>query len=341
MRRLLASLVAMSGLVLLLASCAKSQPAPMAKPLALPTLAARIDRIDEVRMSGAGNRVLVTLRKREGVWRVIERGDWPALPGLVDTALFALSRARLSEAKTDQPRLYPRLAVEDVVAEGAQGVQVRLSGGGAPMTIIIGHEHPKLDGNYVRVEGQAQSWLTDVALSFEREPVGWIDRNLVDLPLARVAEVAVKPSPGKAFELTRRGDRFWPKDAPEPVASASREGDALAGVLDHLEFEEVVADSADSAVIDRQLRFTAVDGRIIEVQAWRADGKIWARFAASLDSARAAAWQAQAPDASARATVEKELAEWQLRFAGHAFKLPAYQTSILYTGRDQILLGPN
>jgi hypothetical protein len=217
-------------------------------------------------------------------------------------------------------------------------VEVRLSGGGAPMTLIIGHEHPKLDGNYVRVEGQAQSWLTDVALSFEREPVGWIDRSLVDLPMARVEEVSVKPSPGKAFELVRRGDRFWPKDAPAPIATSSREGDALAGVLDHLQFDEVSDDRVDAA-IDRRLRFTAVDGRIVELQAWHADGRIWARFSASLDAARAAAWQAQVPEATARSAVGKDLADWQRRFAGHAFQLPAYQASILYTSHDQILIG--
>jgi hypothetical protein len=339
MRRMLVGLAAAFVLVLL-AGCEKSPSEPAAKPLVLPGLAARIDRIDEVRLRGAGNHVLVTLRKRDGVWRVLERGDWPALPGLVDTALFALSRAHLSDARTDQPRLYRKLGVEDVSAADAQGLELLLSGGGAPMTLIIGHEHAKLDGNYVRVEGQARSWLTDVALSFEREPVGWIDRSLVDLPLARVAEVQVKPTPGKAFELTRRGDRFWPKDAPDPIGNASNEGDALAGALDHLEFDDVADDPGETA-IDRRLRFVAVDGRVVEVQAWHGEGKIWARLIASLDAERVAAWQAQAPDAAARAKAEKELAEWQRRFAGHAFQLPAYQASTLYTARDQILLGSN
>ena len=339
MRGLLVALTILLAMVLL-PGCADKPQAPVVKALALPGLAARIDRIDEVRVRGAGGHVLVTLRKRDGVWFVLERGDWPALPGLVDTALFALSRAHLSEAKTDQPRLYRKLGVEDVSAADAQGMELRLSGGGAPMTLIIGHEHAKLDGNYVRVEGQARSWLTDVALSFEREPVGWIDRNLVDLPLARVAEVQVKPTPGKAFELTRRGDRFWPKDAPDPIGNVSHEGDALAGALDHLEFDEVADDHGETA-IDRRLRFIAVDGRIVEVQAWHGEGTIWARFTASLDPVRVAAWQAQAPAASAKAAMEKELADWQRRFAGHAFQLPAYQASMLYTARDQILLGSN
>jgi hypothetical protein len=236
--------------------------------------------------------------------------------------------------------LYSRLGVEDVAAANAQGVEIRLSGGGAPMTLIVGREHPKLDGNYVRVEGRAQSWLSDVALSFEHEPVGWIDRSLIDLPMARIAEVSIKPAPGKAFELTRHGDYFWPGDAPAPAANASRTGDALAGVLDHLEFDEVTDDHS-TAKIDRLLRFTAVDGRVIEVQVWRSEGKIWARFSVSLDAARAAAWQAQAPDAATNATVEQSVAGLQQRFSGHAFQLPAQSASILYLGRDQILLGAN
>jgi hypothetical protein len=339
MRRLFVAFAASLALISLV-GCADKPQAPATKALALPALAARIDRIDEIRFRGAGNRVLVTLRKRAGVWYVVERGDWPALPGLVDTALFALSRAHLAEAKTDQARLYPRLGVEDVAAADAQGMEVRLSGGGQPLTLIIGHEHPKLDGNYVRVEGRGQSWLTDVALSFEREPVGWIDRNLVDLPLARVDEVRIEPSPGKPFVLKRRGDRFWPVGAPDPNVISSRAGDALAGVLDHLEFEEVADDSAQIQAIDRRLRFVAVDGRVVELKAWRVDGKIWAALSVTLDPGRAAAWQAQAPDATAKATIAKEFGDWQQRFAGHAFQLPAYQASILYTSHDQILTGP-
>ena len=151
----------------LLVGCERPSP-PVVQALALPGLAARIDGIDEVRIRGAGNRVLVTLHKRAGVWQVAERGDWPALPGLVDTALFAMSRAHLTEAKTDQPRLYPRLGVESVALPDAQGMEIRLSGGGQPITLTVGKEHPKLDGNYVRVEGQARVWLTESATALPR-----------------------------------------------------------------------------------------------------------------------------------------------------------------------------
>ena len=324
--------------VLFLVSCNKLPVAETGKALAMPGLEARIDKIDEIKLIGAGGKTLVTLRKRDSVWHVVERGDWPAVPGLVDTALFALSKAHLAEEKTDQPRLYSRLGVESVSLANAQGMEVRLSGGGSPLTLVVGHEHPKLDGSYVRVEGQPRAWLTDVALTFERAPAGWIDRSLIDLPLARVAQVSVTPLPGKSFVLVQQGDRYWPQDAPAPISTSSHGGDALAGVLEHLSFDEVAADT-NAAPIDRRLRFVAVDGRVVELQAWRVQGKIWARFSVTLDSARAGAWQTQAPEASARATVEKELAAWQQRFAGHAFELPAYQASILYTARDQIVAG--
>ena len=320
----------------LLVGCEQTPP-PAPAPLALPALAARIDRIDEVRIRGAGGRVLVTLHKQGGAWRVLERDNWPATPGLVDTALFALSRAHLAEGKTDQAKLYPRLGVEDVSRPDAQGVEIRMSGGGPPMSLVVGKEHPKLDGNYVRVDGQARAWLTDVALSFERQPDGWIDRSLIDLPMARIAEVRVEPNPGKAFVLAPRGGRFWPQDAPGPAATATHAGDALAGVLDQLAFDDL-SGAAAAAGIDRRLQFIAVDGRVVDVQLWRVQGRVWARFSASLDAARATAWRAQAGAAAdANAAVGKALAEWQQRFAGHAFELPAYQASILYTSRDQIL----
>src|SRR6476646_10137954 len=66
-----------------------------AQSLLFPELAQRQDRIDGIRMSGAGNATLVDLKKISGLWRVTERNNWPADAGKISQLLMLLSQTRL------------------------------------------------------------------------------------------------------------------------------------------------------------------------------------------------------------------------------------------------------
>lgn len=324
-------------LVALLAACGKSPP--VVEPLVFPTLQARQERIDTLRLTAAGNATVLTLEKNAGLWRVIERDGWPADAGKVGHYLFALSQARLIEAKTDDPKQYWRLGVEPVSDAQAQGVRLELEGGGAPLELIIGKQNHNLGGNYVRIDDQVHTWLTDRSLAPDRDIAAWLDRSLIDVPLARIAQVRIEPSAGRAFVLVHRGDRFRLDDAPDAAMGDSHQGDALAGVLDQLKFDDLARDDG-SAKPERVLRFIGVDGLVVEIAAWRRDGKVWLRLSTRLDHARGENWSRQAPGNAERIAKLAQLSEASnKRFDGHRFQLPAYQAAILMLSHEQILTG--
>lgn len=324
-------------LAALLAACGK--PPAAAEPLLFPALHARQDRIDTLRFTAAGNAPVVTLEKNAGVWRVGERDGWPADAGKVGQYLLALSQARLIEAKTDDPKQYWRLGVEPVSDAQAQGVWLELGGGGEPLRAIIGKQNHNLGGSYLRIDGQSRAWLSSLPLSPDRDVTAWLDRSLIDLPLARIAQVRVEPSAGKAFVLVHRGDRFRLDDAPAAAMGESHQGDALAGVLDQLKFDDLARDDG-SVKPERVLRFTGVDGLVIEIAAWRVDGKVWLRLSTRIDPERSESWSRQAPGNAERiAALAQSSAAWNQRFEGHRFLLPAYQAAILMLSHEQILTG--
>ena len=331
-----------SGLFLLLAltigaGCKRSEPAP-AKALLFPELAERQDELQNVQLRGAGNKALVTLVRKDGRWRVAERADWPADAGRLSQYLFVLSQTHGVEPKTANPKLYSRLGVEPISSPGATGTELSLAGGGISSRLLIGHDHAKLNSNYVRIDGQAQTWLTDLPVSFDRDPASWLDRRLIDLPLARISAVRVSGGDARPFSLSHRDDRFRLDDVPSAAMRDSYQGDALASVLEQLKFEDLAADDG-TPVVERELRFDSVDGRQVTIQAWHEGSQLWVRLAASLDEKQVLAWTRQAGNEKAAEGLRKQVAVWNERFNAHRFLLAESVAATLMLSHDKILAG--
>jgi hypothetical protein len=342
MRRLAAAF-ALLAVLALAGGCKPADESETAKVPLFPWLLQGQDALDSLQLRGAGNKPLVTLVKKAGAWRVAERGDWPADAGLVSEYLFVLSQAHGIEAKTSNPKLYSKLGVEPVSDPSATGSELTLSGKGRHARLLIGHEHPKFDSNYVRVDGQAQCWLTDVPVNFDRNPVAWLDRRLVDLPLARIARIRISggkdKAQEKAFTLSHRDDRFRLDDAPSAAMHDSHQGDALAGALDQLRFDDL-ADDDGSATAARELQFVTVDGLQLTLQAWYAGANLWVRVLASTDAQQVEQWQhetaGRAPDAT---PLSARIDAFNQRFRGRRFQLPASVANVLMLSHEQILAG--
>jgi hypothetical protein len=312
--------------------------------LIFPELAQRQDSVASIDILGAGNAALVRLRKRDGHWRVLERSGWPADAGKISQTLFTLAQAHLQEAKTTNPDLYSKIGVEPLTVANAQGLELRLDGGGKPMRLLIGHTHVGFDGEYVRVNDGAQSWLTDRRLDISRDPIEWLDRHLLDRPLARIEQVQVKSSDGSDFTLVHADDRFVLANVPPAAMGDSHGGDAMAGFLDQLNFDDV-ADDDGKTPAERTVRFIGIDGAQVDVHAWRVDGKVWIRVESTLDSTRAEAWLAKSGKddpqqrAAALEKLRQEAAALQSKCAGKRFLLPAFKSAVLLMGRSQVLEG--
>lgn len=329
----------------------------------LPGLDTRLESIDRLQVRGAGDQLLVEIVKTEGRWRMPARLDWPANQREVSRALFRLAQARRLEAKTASPERHARIGVEAITAAEAKGSELRLSGGGEPLRLTIGKNHPSLGGSYVRVGDEAQAWLLDVDVAPARNPVDWLDRRLLDLPLARVAEVRITPAKGRAFRLTRAADdRFSLDGQPTAALGNPDDGNATAAALEQLALDDVAADGGAAAT--QTLVYESEDGLVVTVAAWRQDDGTWARLSARLDEDRAGRWLSQpapdgpdaaaapesANDASADAddaasreerldTLRRRVARWQERFDGRQFLLPPQRAANLMKTRDDYLAG--
>lgn len=314
----------------------RAMPASSHGGLLLPELSARLPSLSRVVVRGAGAAVVATLTRpdAQSPWQVAERQDWPANAGAVAALLDGLAKAQQREAKTRDVARHSRLGVEAIQAADAAGLEVCLGEGGEPLCVLLGDANPATGHRYLRRSEQAQVWLTDQTLDVPRTTEGWLDRRLIDRPLARIERVEFTPARGKAFHLSRVQDRFSLDGLP-PVAMADPDrGNGSAAFLEALTFEDVAPDPRTAA--SQHARFLGVEGLDVAIDAWTAGNSTWLRCAPSLDEVRASAWLAKTKDSDI-ASIRAQFEQIRQRCAGHAFRLPAFKADNLMRSREQYL----
>lgn len=327
------------AIALLGAACSPSPTADVAAGPLLPAMAARQQQVEGLQLRGAGNKVLVSLARDRGEWRVGERAGWPADSARIASTLAQLAQARRVEPKTASPSMYFRLGVEDIADPEAKGSELRIIGPGIEQRLLVGELHARSGGRYVRANGQARAWLTDVDVGFDPDPKSWLQRRLLEIPLARVERVRIRPRNSPAFALVHRDDRFRPDDAPAGAMGDSHAGDDIAASVQAFDIEDVALDDG-SAAPAQSLDFELVDGTVLTVSIWRGEGQQdWARLSAAFDEARASAWATQARRPNAVDEARAIAQGWSKRFAGRRFLLPESLARILMLDHTQILEG--
>jgi hypothetical protein len=169
--------------------------------LILPSLATDLEAIEGVSLA-RGNGSVVTLRKEAGGWVVVERA-FPADAGRLRALLTALAQLHVVEEKTHDPKLYARLGVEEVSLAGSQGTLIEVAAPEGNAAALIVGKSASAKHSYVRVPGQAASFLVAPQITADPDPRRWIATRIVDIPDGDVREVAVTPVAGPAYVAAR------------------------------------------------------------------------------------------------------------------------------------------
>jgi hypothetical protein len=262
----------------------------------LPELHEHVNDVKEIALTGAGDKVLVTLKRGADGWSIAEKSGYPADLAKIREFLIKLDQATLTEAKTSNPKLYAELGVDDVKDAKATGVKVTLAGLTKPLAIIIGNYNGAGGGGtFVRRAGEAQSWLAGGNLTVAKTITDWEQRNLADIASTRLHSVTLTNPDGKVLKVYKdaQGDaNFKVADVPKGREVASEfVANELGSVLSDLNADDVFA-AKDMAPLDKAWKdeYSAFDGLTISATGWQQGGKDYAQFVVRLDEAAANAW---------------------------------------------------
>ncbi|MGA9421104.1 MAG: DUF4340 domain-containing protein [Rhodanobacteraceae bacterium] len=258
----------------------------------VPDLKAHINDIDKVVFTGAGNKTIATLHRGKDGWTVAEKGGYAADVGKLREFLLKLANATVIENKTSDKARYDAIGVRDVADKDAKGVEVEIDGAGQPIKLIVGAPDSRGSGTFVRRVGDAQSLLVSGRLSAEKNTSDWLNKNLVDIPANRIADVTITRPDGQIVQVDKdaKGDAdFTLTDLPKGrEAAASYTVNGVATTLADLRLEDVLpAGEAAPAADAIKASYATFDGLVVDVGAWSKDGKDYAQLKASADRERA------------------------------------------------------
>jgi hypothetical protein len=225
-------------------------------------------------------------------WHIENKDQFLAQPSQVRRALLQLADLRIVEAKTTSLARYPRLGVNDVTDENAEGTLVKVDTADQQtlLELIAGHRRTGGAGDqrYVRHAGEAQSWLVEGALDVPSDPIRWLETSIADVDTERVREVSItgpERVPIVLTKLERDDDFFSLQNIPEGYEAKSKSTvSSIGALLLDLRFNNVATASrvADTAP-QRHIELTTFDGLRVRIDEFSLDEESYARFSFSFD----------------------------------------------------------
>ena len=349
-RKTLISLLTLAALLILAVSLINlsRQLGGDVNQLLVPALEAQLDDVTRVRVIGAGDQAIATLSRAESAWELAEKSGYRADIGRIRSNLIALARAKIIEQKTANPEYFERLGVETIAGESASGVLIELDGLAEPLGIIIGDTGIGGDYAYVREADKNQSWLVNGAFDLSTETIDWVDREMLDIPTARIHAVTITHPDGEVLRIekaTTADPNFVVPEIPDGrELSYPGVANAIAGVLTGLSLEDVQSspdlESAEAA--PATIKFETFDGLLVDVTAYSLNDGTWIQVATRLDEQPTPIASADTDDAPDQIAPEgpaigDEVERLNARLGGWAYSVASYKTEQLLKRIDDLL----
>ena len=261
--------------------------------LVFPGLLSRVDEVRRIHAVSGGE--TFTLAHDGERWTMPERDGYRAVPDKIHRLVVGAAGLERREPKTSDPSRYPRLGLDDPAKEGSASIRFTLEDDAAEVLadFIIGNrEASRIDLSlsefYLREPDDSQSWLVEGKLSVSRDPVEWLEREVLRIDEARVRRVRVRQAAGArlAVSRSRPGDGdFVLHDIPpgHEVESQWRVNDIGRG-LASLRLRDVRRAAGE---MKGEPGFSAelltFDGLRVEVETRREDDESWLRVRAAFD----------------------------------------------------------
>jgi hypothetical protein len=301
--------------------------------LFFPDLAKRVRQIAHIRIASKSGVVDVDFNPQKG-WVVASHDDYPASFEEVRQTVVGLGTLTTLERKTAQRGWLPYI---DLVspAKGGAGKEITVTDdkGGVIAALIAGKTVDIGDPNgaiglFARRPGDAQSWLLKSYFDPKSAPSDWLDKQVMTIDRARIAEADIDPVSGPSYAVRRdtpMAQDFKLTEMPKG-RDLSYEGapDGIGAAVVDFSFDDAKParefDFSDPQHTTRVVTKT-FDGLTVTVSVIQQGQDYWATVSA----------EGRGPDAI------KESRAIDAKATGWAYKLPAYKGQQFMTPLENLL----
>lgn len=241
----------------------------------IPSLAKNINNITKFSITEAGDTVLSEVSKSDKGWVVDARDGYPANKTAVRILFNSLAEAKTVEAKTSNSDNYVKLGVEDVANKNAQGILFSADGLNKPVHIIFGNAGSSgKNTQYVRRQGEQQSWLINKKLKLNTDVTEWLNKDIFDIPPERIKTIQITQPDGNVVNISNDGEEEYEytidATAPEGLILSESEIYQVANSLSYLQLRDVTTFSKldTESVVPVVTVFKTFDGLTITSKAY-------------------------------------------------------------------------
>jgi hypothetical protein len=292
-----------------------------------------------------------TVLKKGDAWLVKEFSDYPAEPGLVRKALFALTELRPYEAKTNDAKRLAKLELEDPAGKDALSKRLTVKGkdGKVLADVVVGKSNNTnvilgKEMVYVRRAEENQAWLAEGDPTLKAEALDWLVRQVIDVDVERIKSAETKNAAGElvlhvAKEKADDKEYAVKNLPPDRKPKEARTIAYVAEALDNVTLDDVKkAGDIDFAKNNAGTGvWRSFDGLVIKVGMAEVEKKLWVTLAAEVDE-QALLKESPKPDTKLKdaEAVRKEAAEINRRLGGWAYHLPSTSTRFMQYKLDDV-----
>jgi hypothetical protein len=339
-----------------------------------PNLAASINDVAAIELKRKDG--VTTLSRTGESWGLAEKRGYPVDMSAVRKTLIGLSDLAGAEQKTDDPKSYAKLGVDEPGTEGSTGTLVTLRDGGGKelASLIVGKDHSSKNFSgphqvYVRKPGEARSWLATGETDLKEKGADWLDKKILEVKRERIRAAEIRHADGEVVVIDRDKPEtkdFALHDIPEgkelsyPSAPSS-----IADALGYLNLEDVVpaAEFDMKEGTSGTAKFSCFDGLTVTVTTKEVADKTYARFEVSYEKPPESAGPptqpasdakdstteppktdeaekkaaADKPKAKTPEEVQKEVADLNARLSNWVYQIPSYNKSSFEKKKSELL----
>jgi len=274
-----------------------------------PGLKEKLSDVNEVRFR-AGNE-MTTIARRDDVWVVVQKDDYPASFSKLSGFLGSLAEAKYAERKTARPENFDALGVTGIDNDSSKATWVSVhTNDGSTYETLIGNEAGGRKGRYVRKPEEDQVWLVDKITAATGDPVKWIEPVVLSIDSDQVSQVTHRSADGGTLTVKRAGDEGEFEVENLPAGAELKYGtiaDTLAMELVNVRATDVRARGEEPWQGVATATFDLKDGSQVVVHGLAGDDGHWLRFdltpskepseaVSFVDTARIEGWEFKVAD---------------------------------------------
>ena len=264
-------------------SISSKREAKTESELVFPSMLNQINDITSIEITGLGQHT--KLMRNNSEWAIVNRDSYPANRNIIAKSLLEIADLRIIEAKSALPEGHQTLGLLGPHIEPSISRKVLVKGknGQTIIDLLIGKSAPKLKGNYILKNAQAQSWLTRGAISISPDPMAWLNSEIMDIASERIKQIKINGADQSEIHLSRKTSEkhlFFLNNIPNGYEVKSQASLAnIASLAEQLRFVNVGSrNKIRSNKVSKTILITTFDGLVIEMSVQGVKEKEWVEF---------------------------------------------------------------